>query len=82
MFGLGNIVEHEEPDDNTNKPDIEMDKYMPAVAVEDAAFSWSLHTVVPSLVIPSLHIPAGTLAVARCIEGVSTTQCTSEHRII
>lgn len=59
MFGLGNIVEQDEPDEDSDKTDVEMDSFIPAVTVESAAFSWLGQGVEPSLVIPSLHIPKG-----------------------
>lgn len=59
MFGLGNITECEEAEEDCNETETEADKYLSAVTVEAAVFSWNASPDEPTLSVPSLHMPKG-----------------------
>lgn len=58
MFGLGNITEMEEPEEDCDATDEEADKFVPVVTVDAATFHWPGKDSF-TLSVPQLHIPKG-----------------------
>ncbi|XP_054281763.1 ATP-binding cassette sub-family C member Sur-like [Macrosteles quadrilineatus] len=76
VFGLGNITELDEPDEDCDEIEPDFDRFMPVVAIEAATFSWAAQEEA-TLVIPSLHFPRGklTMIVGSTGSGKSSLLC-------